>query len=90
MDQSQVPLAHLSKRDQRFWFSFRGYPVKVSLLASDVGMGQLGPPVVPFYPILGEGPPTAIDCRKKGTLILTSLLEDLGKIDYRPVGKWTQ
>ena len=26
---------------------------------------------------LGEGSPTKIDCRKKGTLILTSLLEDL-------------
>ena len=38
----------------------------------------LGPPVVPsFYPSLGEGSPTKIDYRKKGTLILTSLLEDL-------------
>ena len=37
----------------------------------------LGPPVVPFYPFLGEGSPTKIDYRKKGTLILTSLLEDL-------------
>ena len=40
---------------------------------------QLGPPVVPFYPFLGEGSPTKIDYRRKGTLILTSLLEDLGK-----------
>ena len=24
----------------------------------------LGPPVVPFYPFLGEGSPTKIDCRK--------------------------
>ena len=32
---------------------------------------------MPFYPFLGEGSPTAIDYRKKGTLILTSLLEDL-------------
>ena len=38
----------------------------------------LGPPVVPCYPFLGEGSPTKIDYRKKvGTLILTSLLEDL-------------
>ena len=38
----------------------------------------LGFPVVPFYPFLGEGSPTKIDYRKKsGTLILTSLLEDL-------------
>ena len=29
----------------------------------------------------GEGSPTKIDCRKKGTLILTSLLEDL-LVDY--------
>ena len=36
----------------------------------------LGPPVVPFYPFWGEGSPTKIDYRKKGTLILTSL-EDL-------------
>ena len=37
-----------------------------------------GPPVVPFYPFLGEeGSPTKIDYSKKGTLILTSLLEDL-------------
>ena len=38
---------------------------------------QLGPPAVPFY-LLGEGSPK-IDYRKKGTLILTSLLEDLVK-----------
>ena len=37
----------------------------------------LGPPVVPFCPFLGEGSPTEIDYRKKGALILTSLLEDL-------------
>ena len=39
----------------------------------------LGPPVVPFSPLFGwEGFPTKIDYRKKsGTLILTSLLEDL-------------
>ena len=38
----------------------------------------LGPPVVPFYPFFGEGSPTTkIDYRKKGALILSSLLEDL-------------
>ena len=40
---------------------------------------QLGSPVVPFYPFLGEGSPTNIDCRKQGTLVLASLLEDLDK-----------
>ena len=38
---------------------------------------NLGPPVVPFYPFWGEGSPTKIDYRKKGTLILSSLVEDL-------------
>ena len=32
--------------------------------------------VVSFYPFFGEGSPAKIDYRKKGTLILTSLLED--------------
>ena len=33
---------------------------------------KLGPPVMPFYPVVGEGSPTTIDYRKKsGTLILT-------------------
>ena len=35
---------------------------------------KLGPPVVPFYPFLG-GRVTKIDYSKKGTLILTSLLD---------------
>ena len=35
---------------------------------------------VPFYPFLGEGSPSKIDYRKKGTLILTSLREELGYI----------
>ena len=30
-----------------------------------------------FYPFLGEGSPTKIDFRKKGTLIVSFLLEDL-------------
>ena len=50
------------------------------------GLGLLGPPVVPFYPFLG----TRTDYRKKGTLILTSLLEDLGldneKVVYTKLG----
>ena len=33
---------------------------------------------MPFYPFLGEGSPTKIDYRKKGTRI--SLLEDLGNV----------
>ena len=38
----------------------------------------LGPPVVPFYQLFpGEGSPTKIDYRKKGTLFPSSLLEDL-------------
>ena len=34
---------------------------------------------MPFDPFWGEGSPTKVDCRlqKKGTLVLTSLLEDL-------------
>ena len=37
----------------------------------------LGPPVVSFYPFLGEGSPAKIDYRKKGTRLLTSLLQNL-------------
>ena len=37
----------------------------------------MGPPVSAFFTFLGEGCPTKIDYRKKGTLILASLLEDL-------------
>ena len=32
---------------------------------------------MPFYPFFGEGSPTKINYREKGTLILTSLLQDL-------------
>ena len=42
----------------------------------------LGPPIVALLPFLfwGEGSPTKIDYRKKlGSLLLTSLLEDLEK-----------
>ena len=34
-------------------------------------LANLGPPVVPFYSFFGEGSPTKIDYRRKGTLILT-------------------
>ena len=37
---------------------------------------SLGPPVATFYPFFGEGSPTKTDYRKKGTLILSFLLED--------------
>ena len=52
---------------------------KVSMMVSGsqkLRIDQLGPPVVPFYPFLGE----VLDNRKKGTLILTSLLEDLANL----------
>ena len=39
--------------------------------------GHKVPQVVPFCPFLGEGSPTKIDCKEKGTLIRTSLPEDL-------------
>ena len=42
-----------------------------------IKLALLGPSVVPFYPCLGEGSPTKIDDRKKGT-ILTSLLSTGG------------
>ena len=44
-------------------------------------LNYIGPPVVPFYRFFfgWEGSPTKVDYRKKGTLIKTSLLEDLVK-----------
>ena len=42
-------------------------------------VSQLGPPVVPFCPFLGEGSPTKMTT-EKGTLILTFLLEDLARV----------
>ena len=42
---------------------------------------RLGPPVVPFYPSLGEGSPTKKKtAEEKQNLILSSLLEDLGHL----------
>ena len=49
-----------------------------SLVLGDATVAhQLGPPVVRFYPFRGGRAPTKIVYSKKGTLILTSLLEDL-------------
>ena len=48
-------------------------------------VNQLGPPArCPFSPVsfLREGSPSEIDCRKKGILILTSLLGDLVKLEF--------
>ena len=44
----------------------------------------LGPPVVPLSPFLGKGSTTKIDYRKKGPLMLTSLLEDLVVVSFEP------
>ena len=38
---------------------------------------SLGPPVVPFYPFLGEGFSYQSRLQEAGSIILTSLLEDL-------------
>ena len=49
-----------------------------------LGLGPVpdtrSPCQVPFFTVslLGKGSPTKIEYRRKGTLILTSLLEDLG------------
>ena len=43
---------------------------------------------MPCYPFSGEGSPTKIDCRKRDTLILTSLLEDLGSWDVSFKEPW--
>ena len=58
-----------------------------------VGEMGLGFPVVPFYPFLGEGSPTKIDYRKKSTLFLSSLLEDVGVTQFvfpmaRAISDW--
>ena len=45
-----------------------------------------------FYHSLGEGCPTKIDYRTKGSLILTSLLEDLARLGFEvPKGdRWAK
>ena len=65
-----------------YYISFRGlkqeemeaYPLE-----------RLGPPVVPFLPFFGEGSPTKLDYRRKGTLILTVVLEDLAQSCFCPM-----
>ena len=49
---------------------------------------ELGPPARGTVSFLGAGSPTKIDYRKKGTLILTSPLEDLGKAGNQ--GLWAE
>ena len=52
---------------------------------------SLGPPVAPFYRFFffGEGSPTKIDYRKRsGTLIPTSLREDLNRISGEAQMPW--
>ena len=48
-----------------------------SCLGVHTVLTDLQVPVVPFYPVLGEDCPTERHYRKKGTLTLTFLLEDL-------------
>ena len=43
--------------------------LRVALVSWRKGKRQL-PPVVPFYPFLGEGSPTKIDCRKRNRVPL--------------------
>ena len=44
--------------------------------------GFLGSPAVLFYPFWGGSSPAKIDYRKEGTLMLTSLQEDLVRTDF--------
>ena len=59
--------------------SFRASRKLRSSGAKDVGPPAIGALLHRFF--LGEGSPTEIDYRKKGTLILASLLEDLGYLN---------
>ena len=46
---------------------------------------QLGPPVLPFYPLLGDGSPTKIDYRKSSTEDLAkSVLSQARRAMYTP------
>ena len=60
-----------------FCFNHSGSSLIFDVWALETCEDMLGPPVVPFYPFLGEGPLLKKTTEKKGTLILTSLLEDL-------------
>ena len=51
---------------------------------------EVGDPSSALLPFLGEGPPTKIDYRKKGALILTSSREDrVTKVEPDTSGKLT-
>ena len=55
-----------------------GAQVLQEALDASLGLAvSLTPSRVPFYPLLGEGSLTKIAYRKKGTVILICLLEDL-------------
>ena len=54
------------------------------------GSNKLGPPVVPFHLFFWEGSHTKIGYSKKGTLIVTSLLEDLVNVPKWHLGKCNQ
>ena len=59
-------------------FEFRGRALQLFFVRLDQVPQQLVPFLTPF--LVGRyGSPTKIDYRKKGTLILTSLLEDVAK-----------
>ena len=51
----------------------------------NIGRNPRSPSSALSHPFLGEGSPTKIDYRKKGTRILTSLLEDLESDPKRPL-----
>ena len=75
-------LRRCARAVRRTWFftALHSVPARSATgdSADSVGsLGNLGPPVVPFCPFWGESSPAKIDYSKKGTLILTSLLEDL-------------
>ena len=50
------------------FFGWEGSPTKIDVLHQqnhrNMAKAYLGPPVVPFYSFLGEGPPTKIDYRR--------------------------
>ena len=68
------------------WLKSNHSTAKIQAFAppSNVNWVILGPLVVPFLTFFWrEGSPTKMGCRTKGTLVLTSLLEDLEHIILR-------
>ena len=63
---------HQNKRKFSPCFHFPGVHFGVTLFLTTARSASSA-----LLPFLGEGSPTKIDYRKKGTLILTTLLEDL-------------